>query len=361
MPLARLGAETEAALRALLPEGAYVGNPLDVQTGDGHAVYSALAADPGVGYLVEPWPLPWPDDSARFPWQRAALERIAAIGRAHGTPVAVASLFEQAPTAWARGLEDGGGVSVTPDLELTMAALGRLARPAAREHAGAPDAAPVRGDRTGGGGRRSGGAGRRRAAGGPGRRGGHGGGGGGPGRRAAGTARGQGLARRRRPQGPHRRRPPRAHVARARCAPRARRSPRAPLPPAPSLRPADVRFLVTEMAFGPEVLAGALRDPVAGPTVTVAVGGWAAEAGATLGTIVGAPGVAALEALARGWDAPRLLGARRTADLVAFLERFAAAFAAGALAGYGTVEINPLILAPGGPVIVDALLVEEVR
>ena len=123
--------------------------------------------------------------------------------------------------------------------------------------------------------------------------------------------------------------------------------------------PGDVRFLVTEMAFGPEVLLGALRDPVAGPTVTVAVGGWAAEAGATLGTIVGAPDAAALAALARGWDLPRLLGQRRTADLVAVLERLAAAFAGGALATYGTVEINPLILAAGGPVIVDALLVEE--
>ena len=124
--------------------------------------------------------------------------------------------------------------------------------------------------------------------------------------------------------------------------------------------PGDVRFLVTEMAFGPEVLVGALRDPGRRARRSrSAVGGWAAEAGATLGTIVGAPDAAAIEALARGWDAPRLLGARRTADLVAFLERFAAAFAGGALAGYGTVEINPLILAPGGPVIVDALLVEE--
>ena len=38
---------TEATLRELLPEGAYVGNPLDVQTGDGQAVYTALASDPG--------------------------------------------------------------------------------------------------------------------------------------------------------------------------------------------------------------------------------------------------------------------------------------------------------------------------
>ena len=356
--LARLGPTTEATLRELLPEGAYVGNPLDVQTGDGQAVYTALASDPAVGYLIEPWPLPWPDESPRFPWQRAALERIAGIGRAHGTPVAVASLFEQAPSDWARGLEAGGGVSVTPDLELTLAALGRLARVPAPAHAGAPDA--------------------RSAA--------------RPGLVAEAAARdvlaaaGLPLVRGAEAATPDAavalagelRGPLAVKVSLADVGHKDRiggvrlglTSPEevraacdeiaaSAVAAGAAATPGDVRFLVTELAFGPEVLVGALRDPVAGPTVTVAVGGWAAEAGAPLGTIVGAPDAAAIEALARGWDLPRLLGARRTADLVAFLERFAAAFATGALAGYGTVEINPLILAPGGPVIVDALLVEE--
>jgi acetate---CoA ligase (ADP-forming) len=118
-----------------------------------------------------------------------------------------------------------------------------------------------------------------------------------------------------------------------------------------------VGFLVTELAFGPEVLVGALRDPVAGPTVTVAVGGWAAEAGATLGTIVGAREETAIAELARRWDAPRLLGEARTRDLVTFLARLADAFAGGPLAGFDTVEINPLLLTAGGPVIADALMV----
>ena len=124
---------------------------------------------------------------------------------------------------------------------------------------------------------------------------------------------------------------------------------------------AAVGFLVTEMAFGPEVLVGGLRDPIAGPTVTAAVGGWAAEAGATLGTIVGPRDVSTVEVLVRRWGAERLLGARRTAALVDFLAAFSAAFADGALADYDTVEINPLILAPAGPVIVDALMVRAIR
>jgi len=44
VPLAWLASETEATLRALLPDGAYVGNPLDVQTGESVAVYSAQNA-----------------------------------------------------------------------------------------------------------------------------------------------------------------------------------------------------------------------------------------------------------------------------------------------------------------------------
>ena len=121
-----------------------------------------------------------------------------------------------------------------------------------------------------------------------------------------------------------------------------------------------MRFLVTEMAFGPEVLLGALRDPVAGPTVTVAVGGWAAEAGATLGTIVGAPGRRG----ARGAGArlgpaaaARRRGGPRTSSPSWSASRRPSPAARSAT--YGTVEINPLILAAGGPVIVDALLVEE--
>jgi hypothetical protein len=103
---------------------------------------------------------------------------------------------------------------------------------------------------------------------------------------------------------------------------------------------------------------GALRDPVAGASVTVAVGGWAAESGATFGTAAlnGGPQAARL---VDGWGLPRLLGERRSGQLAGFLDQLATAFVKGPLTGYATVEINPVMLTEHGPVIVDALLVAD--
>lgn len=359
LPLAWLAPETRALLRELLPSGAYIGNPLDVQTGDGSAVYTALASDPGVGYLIEPWVLPWPDDSGRFPHQRAALERITGIGRECGTPVLVSSLWEQEPTPWALSLEADGGVCVTSDLELTMAALSRLARPEVRdalvpEAMASPHSPRSENLVTEAEARRI-----LLAAGLPVVEG----------REAASPAEAVAHAEALRPPfavkvslpgvghkervGGVRLGLASPEAVRAACAEIAAGAVAAGV----AGQETEVGFLVTEMAFGAEILVGALRDPVAGPTVTVAVGGWAAEAGLTLGTIVGAREAAELETLARRWGLPRLLGERRSADLAGFLAGLTTAFVDGPLSAYGTVELNPLLLTVDGPVIVDALMV----
>jgi hypothetical protein len=122
----------------------------------------------------------------------------------------------------------------------------------------------------------------------------------------------------------------------------------------------QVAFLVTEMRFGPEILVGALRDAVAGPTVTVAVGGWAAEAGAVFGTVVLPKSGGELAELAARWRLPHLLGARRTAALVGLLTTLAHEFAEGELASFEAVELNPVILDGDEAVIVDALIVRSV-
>jgi succinyl-CoA synthetase beta subunit len=119
----------------------------------------------------------------------------------------------------------------------------------------------------------------------------------------------------------------------------------------------DVGFLVEEQVLGPEVLVGAVRDPVAGPTLTVAVGGWAAEAGATFGTVVLPATPAEFAGAADRWRLPHLLGERRTAELVGLLAAVADEFVGGALAGYRTVELNPVVLSAAGPRVVDVLMI----
>ena len=335
-----------------------MGNPLDVQTGDGTAVYSTLAGDPGVDYLIEPWVLPWPDGTPTYRWQQAALERIVGIGREHGIPVIVGSLFQQPLSAWAEELGRRPGVSVTPDLDLTLAALGKLSpaseAPATAEHdetPGPPAAAIVAEAR----------AREILAAAGLPVVAGH---------EAAGADEVVALARALRapfalkvslPDVGHKERIGGVKLGlsneqelRAACSAIAASAVAA----GAAASEAEVGFLLTEMRFGAEVLVGALRDPVAGPTLTVGVGGWGAEAGAVFGTVVLPKDAAALAELAARWRLPHLLGERRTRALVGVLEQVAAAFAGGELEGYQAVELNPVILDGEGAVVVDALLVE---
>ena len=353
--LARIEADTEARLRELLPPGAYVGNPLDVQTGDSHAVYTAIANDPNVGLMIEPWMLPWPDEELH--WQRAALERIAGIAEVAGVPLVVGSLFRQPLNEWASEFGARPNVLVSANLEATMAALGRIAEAAGPLPATvAPSAAatstglvaeveareileraglPV----------------------------------------VAGVVSGDvdELVRR----SAQLRRPWVAKLAAANVGHKGRvGGVRLGLPDEDALRDAcsqitasavaagvvsepDVAFLVTETEFGPELLVGALRDPIAGPSLTLAVGGWAAEAGAIFGTIPLPAQRDAVRELVRAWNLDHLLGAERADALAGFLHALGDGFSAGQLAGFDTVEINPLILTDHGPSIVDALMVRS--
>jgi acyl-CoA synthetase (NDP forming) len=118
----------------------------------------------------------------------------------------------------------------------------------------------------------------------------------------------------------------------------------------------QISFLITETEFGPELLIGALRDPVAGPTITVAIGGWAAESGQVFGTLALPVTREELARKIREWRLDHLLG-DRVDGLVGFLIDLADAFGEGALSQYTTVEINPLMLTSHGPSIVDALIV----
>jgi acyl-CoA synthetase (NDP forming) len=354
--LSPLEPATEERLRELLPDGAYVGNPLDVQTGDSVAVYTAVAADPSVEVLVEPWMLPWPDDELH--WQRDALERIASIAGAHGVTLVVGSLFEQPLNDWARAFGERPGVCVTPGLELTMAALGKLYGHVPGTLA--PSRAAAAAASSNGGGGLIAEAEARTIL------------------DAAGLPVVQGAVGRDadevvRLAAPLR--PPWVVKLSASSVAHKERvnGVRLGLGSEEALRRAceeiaesalaagvpreEIAFLVTEMAFGPEILVGALRDPVAGPSLTVALGGWAAEAGALFGTVPLPADEAALAELARGWGLAHLLGARRADQLVRFLAMLGEAFADGGLGRYATIEVNPLILTEHGASVVDALIV----
>lgn len=114
-------------------------------------------------------------------------------------------------------------------------------------------------------------------------------------------------------------------------------------------------LLVEEMVFGPELLVGFNRDPWYGPYVVLARGGVnVEEQHPILLDLPPEPSMvhAALAEL-------RLIGnaGPDLAGTVALIADLSAQFVAGHLAGYRTVELNPVILTSAGPKIADVLLV----
>jgi len=123
--------------------------------------------------------------------------------------------------------------------------------------------------------------------------------------------------------------------------------------------PDDVSFMIQEMVFGPELLISAVRDRVAGPSLIVGVGGWAAESGTLFAVIPLPADRAAIGRHLRDGALPHLLGDDKIGGLADLLDALAAAFTGGALAEYTVVELNPVIVGAAGPTIADALLTKE--
>lgn len=364
VPMARLSRETTAKLREMIPPGPYIGNPLDVtgNNGPGGAkpVYDVVCADPGVGMLIEPYVLPWPTDQLANRWHRDALERVVEAADTHHLPVLFVSCFEQELSDWAREFARHPRVSVASGLEETMSALAKLY--STQDSAGlasATESTDSHADHAG--------------------------------RELLGEAEGRAILEAAglhfTPGGVAESEDAAVELASVLRAPvvvklgvrgvahksrvggvqvglvdecSVRRAYRAI---AESARDngivvgGDVPVIVAEMAFGPELLVGAIRDPIAGPTVTVAVGGWAAESGRPFGTVALPLGEGDATRLLAEWRLPPLVGNRRAAAFGTFLERLAKSFTSGSLAKYSTVEINPVILSFEGAVAADVLLV----
>ena len=128
--------------------------------------------------------------------------------------------------------------------------------------------------------------------------------------------------------------------------------------------PAAIGFLVEEMAPPPaaEILVGLRRDPVYGQTLSLGMGGTAAELlGDVVTLVLPATGDEILAALLRLRLAPLLTGYRGSdaADIDAAID--AVQSLCGILTAnpdFDEIEINPLLLAPtgGGALAVDAVI-----
>jgi len=351
--LARISDETATTIRDHLGATALVSNPLDMVGGAPQAreaIYRAIAADPDVAVIVEPVAVMWPDDSEGRVWHRANTELLARTAAERGVLTIFASTFQQEPSEFVRrvaGQQDG--VVVSGSLELTVRALARLLT----------DSRP--GSATAG---------------------------------STGHAIGEAEGRRLLEQlelpiavGVEAEGVDAVLTAAARLAPPWVLKTAAPgvmhkgtvggvrvgLRTLQELREACVRmetavgevhpdhagrFLLQEMAQGPELLVTLVRDPVAGPVLVMGVGGWAAELADPLLTCPLPTTDADLTNVIRASGVTRAIaGPASEAALVSLLQTLAGAFLPGGLLGdCSFVECNPVILTADGPRVVDVLL-----
>jgi succinyl-CoA synthetase beta subunit len=121
---------------------------------------------------------------------------------------------------------------------------------------------------------------------------------------------------------------------------------------------AEVPFLMQEMHLGPEILLGAIRDEIAGPSLTVSLGGWAAEAATPFGVVSLPLSDEELAMQMGGWQLGHFLGTEKESQLIEYATGLSRAFVSGgSLSIFTVVEINPLILGPDGAVAADVLIV----
>lgn len=359
--LAELSGATVAALRELLPDGVYIGNPLDV-TGAatdaaGLTAYDHVMRDPHVGLVLQPFTIPWPDETPGRRWHRESFLAIRRAASDAQIPLVQASFYPQSRTPWVAALDtapDRGPTSVQDDLSATLAALASVyprTRPVARSHGdshGAKRPTTVLAElpardllaKLGFPLVPGGWAATEDAA-----------------VNLAQTFDGPWVLKVASETIEHKGRVGgvRLGIADEAGLRRAAQAIQSGLAEHGVSQLAD-GFLVQQMVFGPEILVGLLADADGRRTLNLGVGGWAAEAYGDIRTVLLPTADGELESLIETSGFGRLLGSEQRAALCDIVGTFAGSFVSGDLARFDTVEINPIILSARGPVIADALL-----
>lgn len=362
LDLARLSEETRKVLRESVAPGSFIENPLDLVGRPGAKasigqVYSTVFSDETVGFALSPWSVVFPDESDGRRFHRASIQLAADTARESGTPAVITSLAMVPWTDWMLALRrDNPHVAVVRGIETTIRALSRLfpARPDS-----APDAPAAAAPMTG-------------AA-------------------VLGEIRGrQVLEELGLPVAAGR---PCANADEAVAALQQLAPPvvvKLDLRGVPhkdqvgavtvgcrtgaevreavaaSLRrlathgiAADqvLGILVEEQLTGTEVLVGLSRSGL-GSFLTVGAGGTRAAAGSAARTLLLPAPRAGIEAAAAPFIGPARLGDAGADAAVDLIERLCAQFDTGGLAGYTTVEVNPLFVSADRAAIADVLLVK---
>jgi acyl-CoA synthetase (NDP forming) len=352
--LSTFSPETMAALTASSGPGSFVENPFDIigkpgaNEGRSDDIYGAVYRDPDVGFVVAPFSVNLPDDTAERETHRQTFRRLADLAAQHGVPTLITTVPVTEWTDWAQTFRaENPHINLVRGMATTFAALGKIF-PATTSATTEPPSAAVAGLV------RSEGAARDLLE-------------------TAGVPVVPGVVI---PDGAvaadtvEALRPPFAvkvvapvsHKAAiggvelgvaAQDVDAAIARVRANVL-ASGLDPGDLHgCLVEEMVFGRELLVGLQSDPLFGRYLVVGLGGAATELAGVAVTSrlpVTTDDIAAMLVTIGVTDSPHT---------VAFIARAAAQFIAGALADAATVEINPAIISADRCLAADALVVDR--
>jgi acetate---CoA ligase (ADP-forming) len=371
VPLAVFSDDTASFLTEVGGASAHVSNPVDL-TAAAHdesmvdKAYRLVQEDPGVGAVLVPWSVSLPDSSQGREYHQRSMSRHISLARATGVPLVIATASAQRWTDWAIAQRSQlpGNVAIVNGVGATMRALRWILEPSAARQVPGP-AHPVRSGRV------------LEEA------------------RALALLAEAGL-----PVARHIALPRGDHAFAAALADAGLRPPfavkvvasglahkadlggvelgvsgldelgsaadavirRAEQSGVPATKVTGV--LVAEMAYGPELFVGLSRDPILGDYLVLGWGGILTEAvgGHVIELLSGADAIGA-DAIDEAVDraitqlAPVGHGGSRLRAVRHLLVLLGRQFVTGALRHCLTIEVNPLILDPRGPVAADALAV----
>jgi acyl-CoA synthetase (NDP forming) len=130
--LAQLTEPTREVMRQSVAPGSFTENPLDLVGRPGAKasiaeVFSAVYSDPSVGLAITPWSVVFPDDTPGRATHRASLQLAMDTAHLTGTPTVVSAASHVPWTDWVLQLRrDNPDVAIVRGLESTVQALARL-------------------------------------------------------------------------------------------------------------------------------------------------------------------------------------------------------------------------------------------
>jgi len=127
--LADLSDQTRAFLTSRTAPGSFIENPLDLTGGSGldEDLFGAVYGDEGVGFVLSPWSITFPDDSPEHSHNRPIVELAVRAAHETDTPTVISSLVTVPWTEWILKIRaDNPDVLIVRGIETTIRALSRL-------------------------------------------------------------------------------------------------------------------------------------------------------------------------------------------------------------------------------------------